>query len=336
MSVNLFDLSAYDYNLPEGLIAQYPLEKRDQAKLMVIDRKTQTITHDTFANLNDWLPKKSLMVLNDSKVIAARLTGRKKDTEGEVEVFLLNATEDDQTFEALLRPLKRIKEGQLMDFGQGLEAVLVDREKRIVRFNKKDVLNVIAKQGHIPLPPYIKRADEASDRINYQTVYAKHLGSVAAPTAGLHFTEDLMKQLKASGHDFAKVTLHINYGTFKPVETDDIRNHPMHEEFYHVEKDEYTRIKKHHPIVAVGTTASRTLESIAQGRELEDKTNIFIYPGYTFKSVDALITNFHLPKSTLLMLVSAFAGYELMHRAYQKAISQKYRFYSYGDAMLIL
>ncbi len=336
MSVNYFDLSAYDYQLPEKLIAQYPLAKRDDARLMVINRKDQSITHDTFANLNQWLPKKSLMVLNDSKVIAARLIGRKKDTEGEVEVFLLNPTDEDQTFEALLRPLKRIKEGQIIDFGKGLEAVLIDREKRLVRFNQKDVLNVIATQGHIPLPPYIKRDDEQSDRINYQTVYAKHLGSVAAPTAGLHFTEQLMDQLKNNGHDFAKVTLHINYGTFKPVETDDIRQHPMHEEMYHVDANTYERIKHHRPIVAVGTTACRVLESIAQGRPLEDKTNIFIYPGYNFKSIQSLITNFHLPKSTLLMLVSAFGGYDLMRRAYQEAIAKEYRFYSYGDAMLIL
>lgn len=336
MSVNFFDLSSYDYHLPENFIAQYPLEKRDQAKLMVINRQENTIYHDIFSNLNAWLPQKSLMVLNDSKVIAARLIGNKKDTQGEVEVFLLNSKDDDQTFEVLLRPFKRIKEGQIIDFGKGLEAVIVNRDKRLVRFNQSDVLNVIASQGHIPLPPYIKREDEASDHINYQTVYAKHLGSVAAPTAGLHFTDDLMTQLKTNGHDFSKVTLHINYGTFKPVETDDIRNHPMHEEFYQVDPKEYERIKQHRPIVAVGTTACRVLESVAQGKNLEDKTNIFIYPGYSFTMLDALITNFHLPKSTLLMLVSAFGGYDLIKQAYQEAIAKQYRFYSYGDAMLIL
>lgn len=339
-SVNSFDVAAYDYDLPESLIAQYPLKKRDQARLMVIDRAKQRITHDVFANLDRYLPKKSLMVLNDSKVIAARLIGKKSDTGGEVEVFLLNQASDDRTFEALLRPLKRIKEGQVIDFGKGLEATLIDREKRLVRFNKADVLKVIATQGHIPLPPYIKREDKLSDRKDYQTVYAKHLGSVAAPTAGLHFTAGLMTKLKIKGHRFAQVTLHINYGTFKPVECDDIREHPMHEEFYHVSDKEYARIQKAkakgEKVVAIGTTACRTLESITKSKKLEDKTRIFIYPGYDFKMIDALVTNFHLPKSTLIMLVSAFGGYDLIRRAYQEAITQKYRFYSYGDAMLII
>ncbi len=346
MSADLFDLSSYDYLLPESLIAQYPTPKRDDARLMVIDRKTNAITHDIFANLGQWLPTRSLLVLNESKVIAARLLGKKKDGSGgghlggQVEVFLLKAVEDDRTFEVLLKPLKRIKEGQVLDFGRGLEAVLIDREKRIVRFNKPDVLRVIEQQGHIPLPPYIKRQDEDRDRIEYQTVYAKHLGSVAAPTAGLHFTDALMAQLESQGHDLAKVTLHINYGTFKPVECEDIREHPMHEEHYQVSSQEYDHITnakdQGHSIVAVGTTACRVLESVAQGKALEDNTRIFIYPGYKFQTVDHLITNFHLPKSTLLMLVSAFGGYELMKRAYQEAIAQQYRFYSYGDAMLII
>ncbi len=339
MSADLFDLSSYDYHLPESLIAQYPLAERDSARLMVIDRKRGTITHDIFSNVNNWLPAHSLMVLNDSKVIAARLLGRKKDTGGEVEVFLLEA-KDDRTFEALLRPLKKIAEGQVLDLGQGLEAVLIDKAKRIVRFNKPNVLQVIEDQGHIPLPPYIKRPDEKRDRIEYQTVYARHLGSVAAPTAGLHFTDGLMNQLKEQGHDFARVTLHINYGTFKPVECPDIRHHPMHEESYHVDPREYEGIRKAkaagRPIVAVGTTSCRVLESIAQGKALEDRTRIFIYPGYDFKCIDHLITNFHLPKSTLLMLVSAFGGHDLIQKAYQEAIAHKYRFYSYGDAMLII
>lgn len=339
MSANVFDLSAYDYTLPEALIAQYPLPRRDQAKLMAIDRKNQTITHDTFANISSYLPTKSLMVVNDSKVIAARLLGSKKDTGGEVEVFLLNPKADGRTFEALLRPLKRIKQDQVIDFGKGLEAVLSDKENRLVQFNQANVLDVIAKQGHIPLPPYIKRNDEDSDKENYQTVYAKHLGSVAAPTAGLHFTKELMAQLTTQGHDFAKVTLHINYGTFKPVETEDIRNHPMHEEMYYVDQQEWLRIKSAkesgRSIVAVGTTATRTLESIASTNKIEDATRMFIYPGYQFKMADHLITNFHLPKSTLLMLVSAFGGYDLIKRAYAEAIAHNYRFYSYGDAMLI-
>lgn len=338
MSADPFNLSAYDYELPNHLIAQYPHARRDHAKLMVIDRETGTISHAIFANISRWLPKKSLLVVNDSKVIAARLLGKKKDTGGEVEVFLLNPV-DDRSFEALIKPLKRINEGQVLDFGLGLEAVLLDREKRIVRFNRPNVLKVIEAQGHIPLPPYIKRPDEQRDRKQYQTVYAKHLGSVAAPTAGLHFTKPLMTRLSHEGHAFARVTLHINYGTFKPVETDDIRHHPMHEERYAVSKREYQRIsiakKKGRSIVAIGTTACRTLESIATGKSLEDRTKMFIYPGYQFKAIDCLITNFHLPKSTLLMLVSAFGGHDLIKRAYQEAIEKNYRFYSYGDAMLI-
>ena len=188
MSADLFDLSSYDYHLPESLIAQYPLAERDSARLMVIDRKRGTITHDIFSNVNNWLPAHSLMVLNDSKVIAARLLGRKKDTGGEVEVFLLETADEPSTFLALLRPLKKINEGQVMDFGKGLEAVLVDKERRLVRFNVPDVMGAIEKQGHIPLPPYIKRPDEERDRSEYQTVYARHLGSVAAPTAVMHFT----------------------------------------------------------------------------------------------------------------------------------------------------
>ena len=341
MSADLFDLDVYDYHLPENLIAQYPLPQRDQAKLMVIDRHAGTISHDIFANLNDWLPPQSLMVLNDSKVIAARLLGHKKDTGGEVEILLLKQHDQDaQIFEALLRPLKKIKQGQVMDFGKGLEAVLLDKEKRLVQFNQPRVLEVIAGQGHIPLPPYIKRNDQLSDRRDYQTVYAKHLGSVAAPTAGLHFTDALMSALRTQGHDFAKVTLHINYGTFKPVETEDIRQHPMHAETYRVDTKEYARITaakaEGRAVVAVGTTSCRVLESIAQKGTLEDNTSIFIHPPQELKSLDVLITNFHLPKSTLLMLVSAFGGYDLIRQAYKEAIAQNYRFYSYGDAMIII
>lgn len=344
---NFFDLNSYFYELPEHLIAQHPLKKRDHARLLVVDRRSQQFTHDTFNRIHRYLPAQTTFVVNNSKVIPARLLGVKPDTGGQVEVFLLKSLEDGFCFEALLKPLKKIKEGQLLDFGKGLQATLIDKDKRIVRFNKKDVLKVIQKNGHIPLPPYIKREDNAQDRTYYQTVYAKELGSVAAPTAGLHFTKALMTKLKAQGHRFVPLTLHVGYGTFKPVEARDIRTHVMHEEAYEISKSSYQKIlknkKDHHPICAVGTTSCRVLESISPGRgglpyapPLKGITNLFAYPGFSFTMTDCLVTNFHLPYSSLLMLVCAFGGYDLMMNAYKEAIKEKYRFYSYGDAMLIL
>ena len=337
---SLFDVRAYHYDLPDDLIAQYPLSRRDGARLMVIDRKTKGIIHDTFANLGQYLPTPSVFVVNNSKVIPARLLGHKVKTGGEVEIFLLKAQGDGVSFEALLRPLKKIKVGEVMAFSHGVEAVLVDREKRIVRFNKPNILDHLREVGHIPLPPYINRDDEASDHEDYQTVYAKQAGSVAAPTAGLHFSEELIASLKARGDKFLELTLHINYGTFKPVESADIRQHPMHSEPYVINEAIYQDVLKARAsgigVVGVGTTSCRVLESAAISGQLAGETDIFIYPGYEFKRIDHLITNFHLPCSTLLMLVCAFGGYELMMQAYNEAIKERYRFYSYGDAMLIL
>jgi S-adenosylmethionine:tRNA ribosyltransferase-isomerase len=340
----VFDLNSYFYELPEDLIAQYPLKKRDLARLMIVDRRKQTLTHDTFNHIQKYLPPKTAFVINNSKVIPARLLGTKPDTKGQVEVFLLKVLSDGYSFEALLKPLKKIREGQLLDFGKGLQATLLDKDKRIVRFNQKNVLRVLQKNGHIPLPPYIKREDTASDRKDYQTVYAKELGSVAAPTAGLHFTNTLIAQLKLKGHQFLPLTLHIGYGTFKPVESKDIRLHLMHEEAYEISKKNYQEIlknkKNHRSICAVGTTSCRVLESLNQnfrpGAELKGITNLFAYPGFSFTMTDCLVTNFHLPYSSLLMLVTAFGGYDLITKAYQEAIREKYRFYSYGDAMLII
>jgi S-adenosylmethionine:tRNA ribosyltransferase-isomerase len=216
----------------------------------------------------------------------------------------------------------------------------MDKEKRLVQFNQKDVLNILQKTGHIPLPPYIKREDEESDRVDYQTVYAKELGSVAAPTAGLHFTLPLINQLKKQKYEFLETTLHIGYGTFKPIECEDIREHIMHEEVYEIAKNTYQQIlkakKNKEPICAVGTTSARVLESLGQGRALSGTTNLFAYPGFSFTMTDHLVTNFHLPYSSLLMLVCAFGGYDLIMKAYKEAIKNNYRFYSYGDAMLIL
>ena len=332
-------LSDFDYELPEHLIAQHPSPERDGARLLVVDRRTGRISHDIFRHVGDHLPGPALWVLNNSKVIHARLLGQKARSGGQVEVFLLKAL-DGRRFEAMLRPLKKIQDGEALVFPGDVRAKLVDREARIVEFDRDNILSVLEKVGHIPLPPYIKRPDEDSDRINYQTVYAKQAGSVAAPTAGLHFTKPLMSSLEKAGHSFAEVTLHVNYGTFKPVEEEDITRHPMHREHYEIpaaaRKELAEARSKGQKTVAVGTTSCRTLEAFARTGKTGGDTDLFLYPGADFRMTDVLVTNFHLPRSTLLMLVSAFAGLDLVRRAYAEAIREKYRFYSYGDAMVIL
>ncbi len=339
-SNKVFDLNSYFYELPESLIAQHPLRKRDQARLMIIDRQKQQLVHDTFNHIHKYLPSQTSFVINNSKVIPARLLGVKSDTGGQVEVFLLKALNDEYSFEALLKPLKKINVGQTLDFGKGLQAQLIDKEQRIVKFNQKNILKILEKSGHIPLPPYIKREDDLSDRKYYQTVYAKTLGSVAAPTAGLHFTNTLIGKLKLKGYQFLASTLHIGYGTFKPIECQDIRSHIMHEEAYEISASIYQKLlkakKDNRSICAIGTTSCRVLESIGHGSSLKGITNLFAYPGFSFTMTDCLVTNFHLPYSSLLMLVCAFGGYDLVMKAYNEAIKEKYRFYSYGDAMLII
>ena len=340
---DIFKLQSYFYHLPEELIAQEPCSQRDQARLLIIDRKQGSIRHDTFNHLDKYLPINSHLIVNNSKVISARLLG-KRATGGAVEIFLLNPLEDGYSFEVLLKPLKKIREGETINFGSGISAVLTDKEKRIVRFNKRNIIRHLQKVGHIPLPPYIKRPDSPQDQEDYQTVYAKQAGSVASPTAGLHFTDQLIKKLKEKGHQFSELTLHINYGTFKPVVCEDIRLHPMHTEYYSIKPSVYKSlvipakagIHNTKPVVAVGTTSCRVLESVFKSKVRTGGTNMFIYPGYKFQKIDALITNFHLPHSTLLMLVCAFGGYDLVMKAYAEAIKERYRFYSYGDAMLIL
>ncbi|MFH0753154.1 MAG: tRNA preQ1(34) S-adenosylmethionine ribosyltransferase-isomerase QueA [Candidatus Omnitrophota bacterium] len=332
-------LSDFDYILPEELVAQYPSAKRDDARLMVVDVRNGVIRHDIFSHLGDYLPPSSLVVVNNSKVIPARLLGCKERSQGQVEVFLLKHL-GARRYEAMLRPLKKIHEGERIKFSDDLSAVVVDRDARVVEFDQDDVLGALEKVGHVPLPPYIKRKDDAGDRIYYQTVYAKYPGSVAAPTAGLHFTEGLMGSLKQAGHDFAQVTLHVNYGTFKPVEVEDIITHPMHYEHYAISASVERELNEAkacgRKIVAVGTTSCRTIESFARSGKREDDTNIFIFPGVDFQITDVLVTNFHLPRSTLLMLVSAFGGMDLIRHAYAQAVREQYRFYSYGDAMIIL
>ncbi len=331
-------LRDFDYDLPVERIAQYPSSSRDEARLLVVDRQTRGITHDIFRNIGRYLPSSSLLVINDSRVIPARLLGTKLRSGGQVEVFLLKRT-GARSFEAMLRPFKKIRENETLVFPGGVNAMLTDRERRVVEFDRDDVLGYLAKHGHIPLPPYIRRPDAPSDRIDYQTVYARVPGSVAAPTAGLHFTEGLMASLQSAGHVFAGVTLHVNYGTFKPVEVEDVVSHRMHLEHYEIpaaSRDALSTVRgRGGKVVAVGTTSCRTLEAFARTGRPEDDTDIFLYPGAVFRMTDVLVTNFHLPRSTLLMLVSAFGGPELIRQAYHEAILEKYRFYSYGDAMIV-
>ncbi|MCA9400369.1 MAG: tRNA preQ1(34) S-adenosylmethionine ribosyltransferase-isomerase QueA [Candidatus Omnitrophica bacterium] len=333
-------LKDYNYHLPSELIAQRPLTRRDEARMLVINRRDQSIIHSTFKHLPDYLPQNCLIVRNNSKVIPARFLGHRKGTGGKIEVFLLKQAEDSSTFEVLIKPLKRLKNGDVITFKGGLETTVIDREKRIVRFNRKNILSLAEQLGVIPLPPYIERPSDAHDRKYYQTVYAKHHGSVASPTAGLHFTNRMIQSMEKRGHIFADVTLHINYGTFKPVEAEDITEHHMHAESYTVKPSVYKRVlrarEQGKSVVAVGTTSCRVLETLAKTQKTTGETNLFIYEGYSFKLVDILITNFHLPMSTLLMLVYAFGGKALMQKAYQEAIDHQYRFYSYGDGMVIV
>ena len=332
------NLKDFGYILPEELIAQYPLTRRAQARLLVADRTSQTIQHDIFSNLDKYLPEKSHIIFNNSKVIPARLFGRRA-TGGKVEIFLLKEIKEG-VYEALLRPLKKLKEEEKISIEGGrLVAEIIDRENRIVRFNHKNVLKYLEKVGHIPLPPYISRKDKAIDKKYYQTVFAQKAGSVASPTAGLHFTNQLLAKLKKK-FLVDEVTLHVNYGTFKPVEEENIMNHKMHFEEYAITQTVLKRIQQSkaekRKIVAVGKTSCRVLETVAQNNKLRGNTNIFMYPGYEFQMMDCLITNFHLPYSTLLMLVYAFGGTAFMKEVYQEAIKEKYRFYSYGDGMIIL
>ncbi len=334
-------LSDFQYDLPDDLIAQYPLERREDARLMVLDRERQTITHDVFQNFAQHIPKDAMLVMNNSRVVHARLKGQRAGSGGQIEVFLLKRVIDDYHYEVLMKPMKRLKNGDRIEFAGDAKifAEIIDREERIVRFNRKNLDRFLKDHGHIPLPPYIKRADEAIDRTHYQTVYAKQAGSVAAPTAGLHFSKAGLELLKKKGHELKEVTLHINYGTFKPVEVNDIRQHQMHTESYCIEPNVYEDIVEQRQgngrILAVGTTSARVLESVARSETLQGDTDIFMYPGFDFKLVDTLLTNFHLPGSTLLMLVSAFGGMDLIRDAYREAVKERYRFFSYGDAMLI-
>ena len=335
----------FDYYLPEELIAQTPLEKRDESRLMVLDRKTGEITHDKFYDIINYLGKDDVLVLNDTKVLPARIIGTKEDTGAVIELLLLKNINDD-LWECLVKPAKRVKIGTVVSFGDGVlkgECVgIFDEGIRHIRFSYKGIFyEILDKLGSMPLPPYIK--EKLQDKDRYQTVYAKNIGSAAAPTAGLHFTKDLLKRIEDKGIKICYITLHVGLGTFRPVNVEDVTTHKMHSEFYSMSKevaDTLNMAKKNgQRIVAVGTTSTRTIETImtkyGKFRECSGWTDIFIYPGYEFKGIDAQITNFHLPKSTLIMLVSAFASKEIILKAYEEAVKEKYRFFSFGDAMLI-
>lgn len=335
----------FDYNLPEHLIAQTPLEKRDTSRLLVLDKKTGEIEHKHFYDIIEYLTEGDTLVLNDTKVLPARLIGEKEETKAVIEILLLkNITGDD--WECLVKPARRIKVGTIVTFGNGLlKAQCIKEEADGIRhftlIYSGILMEILEQLGTMPLPPYIH--EKLEDQSRYQTVYAKEVGSAAAPTAGLHFTKDLLEKIKQKGINIAYVTLHVGLGTFRPVSVDTVEEHEMHTEYYQMSKETaelLTATKQNHKrIVAVGTTSTRTLETIMtkynEFKECSGWTNIFIYPGYKFKAIDALITNFHLPKSTLVMLVSALAGRENILNAYNIAVQEEYRFFSFGDAMFI-
>ncbi|MGB3567527.1 tRNA preQ1(34) S-adenosylmethionine ribosyltransferase-isomerase QueA [Priestia megaterium] len=342
MKVDLFD-----FHLPEELIAQTPLEQRDASRLMVLNKETGSVKHHMFHDLLDYVQEGDCLVLNDTRVLPARLFGTKEDTGANIEVLLLKQTQGD-TWETLVKPAKRVKEGTVISFGDGrLTAVCKetsDQGGRLLEFNYEGIFYEVLEQlGEMPLPPYIK--ERLDDQERYQTVFAREQGSAAAPTAGLHFTEEMLEQLKEKGVHIAFLTLHVGLGTFRPVSVDDLEEHDMHSEFYQVSEGTAALLnsirEKGGRIISVGTTSTRTLETIAtehNGKFVASSgwTNIFIFPGYEFKAIDGMITNFHLPKSTLIMLVSALAGRENVISAYEQAVAEKYRFFSFGDAMLIL
>lgn len=334
----------FDYNLPEELIAQHPADKRDFSRLMVVDRKTGKREDKHFYDIIDYLNEGDLLVMNDTRVIPARLFGHRKGKEEEIEVFLLENIEDDK-WEVLVRPGKKMKIGTKCIFSDELSLEVIDIKEdgnRIVEFFYNGIFQeILDRLGNMPLPPYIK--EKLKDKERYQTVYSKNPGSVAAPTAGLHFTKELLKKIEEKGVKLAYITLNVGLGTFRPVKVDDVKNHKMHSEFYQISKETADLInetkKNNKRIISTGTTTTRTLESVYKknGKIKEDSgwTDIFIYPGFEFKVIDCQITNFHLPKSTLIMLVSALASKEIILDAYKDAVDKKYRFFSFGDAMFL-
>jgi S-adenosylmethionine:tRNA ribosyltransferase-isomerase len=330
LSTDLFNLESYDYELPSDRIAQYPLKKRDTSRLLKLDRRTGIISDKHFTDLSQLLQKDDLIVLNNTRVIPSRLQSDRG------EVLLVHETEKNCR-DALVFPGKKFRPGDQIQFQNGMKAEVLSLSTvgRILRFHD-DVNKLLDTHGTLPLPPYIAREADSADQKRYQTIYAKIRGSIAAPTAGLHFTRKILNELRERGIQTARITLHVGPGTFRPVKSGDIRKHSLHPEQYFCSKDVWKKIQNARRVIAVGTTTTRAIESIAATGELQGSTGLFIYPGYQFLITSGLITNFHLPKSSLLMLVSAFGGYENIRKAYQHAINEGYRFYSYGDAMLIV
>lgn len=344
----IYNLQSYQFDLPPELIAQYPVEPRDQSRLLVLERPTGLIKDHIFADIINYLESGDTLVLNDTRVIPARLFGY-KDSGAKVEILLLN--QRGRQWEALVRPAKRLKPGSIVRFDDqnGVEAEIMAELNlaggRLIEFrNCVDQMSFIEQMGQMPLPPYINRPAENSDKQNYQTIYAREKGSAAAPTAGLHFSPELLQHIRDKGVNLATILLHVGLGTFRPVSSNDIREHQMHYEYYRMDKDTAALLnqtrQKGKKIIAVGTTVVRTLETVYNTKHGftagEGQTNKFIYPGYEIKAVDRLITNFHLPGSSLIMLVAAFAGYDNTMTAYRHAVENNYRFFSYGDAMLII
>ena len=340
------DVKDFYYDLPQELIAQDPLEDRSSSRLMVLDKITGEVEHRHFKDITEYLRPGDCLVINNTKVIPARLYGVKEGTEAKIEILLLKRKEND-IWETLVKPGKKCKIGTKIVFGEGIltgEVVdIVEEGNRLIQFHYEGIFEeILDRLGQMPLPPYITH--QLQDKNRYQTVYAKYDGSAAAPTAGLHFTPELLQQVRDMGVEIAEVTLHVGLGTFRPVKETDVLKHHMHSEFYKIEQSEADKInkakKEGHRVIAVGTTSTRTLESAADENgfltEKSGWTEIFIYPGYQLKVIDALITNFHLPESTLVMLVSALAGREHVLAAYETAVEEKYRFFSFGDAMFIV
>lgn len=344
-SENKMSLHDYYYDLPEELIAQDPLEDRSSSRLMVLDKKTGNVEHHVFKEIIDYLNPGDCLVINDTKVLPARLYGNKVGTDAKIEVLLLKRREKD-VWETLVKPGKKCKPGTVINFGDGIltgEVIdVVEEGNRLIKFNYEGIFEeVLDRLGEMPLPPYITH--KLKDKSRYQTVYAKYEGSAAAPTAGLHFTKELLEKIREKGVKVAHVTLHVGLGTFRPVKVDNILEHHMHSEFYMVDEEDANLIntckENGGRIISVGTTSTRTLETVTDENGVVHEgsgwTQIFIYPGYKFKAIDCLITNFHLPESTLIMLVSALAGREKVLNAYEIAVKEKYRFFSFGDAMFI-
>lgn len=335
----------FDYELPEELIAQHPNEKRDEARLLVLNKETQSIEHKIFKDIIEYLNPGDCLVINNTKVLPARLYGVREETGANVEFLLLKRIKDD-TWEVMVRPGKKLKSGAKVSFGDGILKAevkeVLENGDRLVQFSYDGIFNeILDRIGLMPLPPYIKESLKEKDR--YQTVYAKYEGSAAAPTAGLHFTEELLEKIRQKGVEIANVTLHVGIGTFRPVKVETIEEHEMHSEHFYIKKEDVDKINRAKlngkRVIACGTTSCRVLESVADEnglvKPIESDTSIFIYPGYKFKCIDSLITNFHLPKSTLVMLVSALAGREYILKAYEEAVREKYYFFSFGDAMFI-